>query len=117
MPKAYFNDLGFRNILQNYFEAPANRIDKGQVIENYLFLRLRQLYGEDALNFWRTADGKEVDFLVSTQYNKGFAIESKFNETEFLVSKYDKFIKAYPDYPLRVISYNSLTPENNLLKI
>ena len=117
MPKVYFNDLGFRNILQNYFETPQNRIDKGQVIENYLFIRLRQLYGEDALNFWRTVDGKEVDFLVTTQFNKGFAIESKFNETEFLVSKYGKFRAAYPDYPLRVVSYVSLKPENNVLKI
>jgi uncharacterized protein len=117
MPKIYFNDMGFRNILQNYFELPQNRIDKGQLIENYLFIRLRKLYTEDALKFWRTADGNEVDFLVSTQFDKGFAIESKFNETEFMVSKYHKFIENYPDYPLKIVSYQSLKPENNLLKI
>jgi predicted AAA+ superfamily ATPase len=117
MPKVYFNDLGFRNILQNYFEPPQNRIDKGQVIENYLFIRLRQLYGEDTLNYWRTVDGKEVDFLITTQYNKGFAIELKFNETEFLLSKYVKFKTAYPDYPLKVVSYASVNQENNILKI
>jgi uncharacterized protein len=117
MPKVYFNDPGFRNILQNYFESPNNRIDKGQVIENYLFIRLRQLYGENALNFWRTVDGKEVDFLVTTQYGKGFSIESKFNETEFLPSKYAKFKSTYPDYPLKVVSYSSIHPENNIIKI
>lgn len=117
MPKVYFNDLGLRNILHNYFELPKNRIDKGQVIENYLFIRLRQLYGEDALNFWRTADGNEVDFMVSTQYDIGFAIESKFSETEFLMSKYRKFTDAYPNYPLKVVSYNTVNQENNLLKI
>jgi uncharacterized protein len=117
MPKVYFNDLGFRNILQNYFESPQNRIDKGQILENYLFIRLRQLYGEDAMNFWRTADGKEVDFVISTQFNQGFAIESKFNETEFLISKYGKFISAYPNYPLKVVSYASLNQANNVIKI
>jgi len=43
MPKVYFHDIGLRNSLLNYFDKPQARIDKGQLIENYLFIRLRQL--------------------------------------------------------------------------
>ena len=100
MPKVYFHDLGFRNILLNQFIPPDTRLDKGMLIENYAYTRLRNLYGNDELRFWRTADGNEIDFVHIQSHEAGEAIETKFNEKGFNPSKYRKFLAAYPGYPL-----------------
>ena len=100
MPKVYINDIGLRNILINYFAPIEQRADKGLVLENFCFRVLLERYEQDQIKYWRTADGNEVDFIVETQYLKGFAIEVKFNEQEAKLSKYKRFIDNYPDFPL-----------------
>lgn len=110
MPKVFFNDTELRNMLLNYMELVNMRLDKSQLIENYIFIRLRQLYGNDALRFWRTADGNEVDFVVTTAYNRGFAVESKFNIDEFKPNKHKKFNEYYPQFPLECKAF--VTPSN-----
>lgn len=117
MPVAYFNDLGMRNILLNQFEPIEFRIDKGELIENYVFLQLRNKYATDEIHFWRTADGNEVDFVVSTQFEKGFALECKFEERNFNLKKYSKFTDAYPNFPLSVKSYKHTKNSNSLFSI
>ena len=100
MPMVYFHDLGFRNILLNQFLPPDQRLDKGMLIENYAYTRLRNLYGNDQLRFWRTADGNEIDFIHVQSPEKGEAIEIKFNEKGYNSAKYRKFLEAYPKYTL-----------------
>ncbi len=100
MPKVYINDIGLRNILINYFAPIEQRFDKGLVLENFCFRALIERFEQDQIKYWRTADGNEVDFIVETQYLKGFAIEVKFNEQEAKLSKYKKFIENYPNFPL-----------------
>lgn len=117
MPKVYFNDLGMRNVLLNQFPEIETRIDKGELIENYLFTRLRETYPIDDIRFWRTADGNEVDFVVNTAYQKGFAIECKFDEKAFSKLKYKKFEEAYPNFPLCIKSYFSGNNETSLFSI
>lgn len=117
MPKIYFNDLGMRNVLLNQFPEIETRIDKGELIENYLFTRLRDTCPIDDIRFWRTADGNEVDFVVNTEYQKGFAIECKFDEKAFSKSKYKKFEEAYPNFPLLVKSYYSGNNETSLFSV
>jgi len=85
------------------------------LIENYIFLRLRDSYFIDQIKYWRTADGNELDFVVGTEFGKGFAIESKFDEKSFSVSKYRKFTETYPEYPLSVKSYDAINSSNSLL--
>ena len=106
MPKVYFNDLGLRNILLKQFGNVNDRLDKGHLIENYTYTRLRNLYTNDSLNFWRTADGNEVDFIIEKTLNKGLAYEVKYSETLYKANKYKKFINAYPDYDLSLITVN-----------
>lgn len=115
MPKVYFNDLGMRNILLNQFTDIDNRIDRGELIENYVYIRLRDTYPTDEIRFWRTADGNEVDFVINTEYQKGFAIECKFDEKSFYRSKYKKFEETYPNFPLQVKSYITNTTVSSLL--
>lgn len=100
MPKVYINDLGLRNVLINYFSPLEQRADKGAVLENFSFRLLSDRYEEDQIKYWRTADGNEVDFVIETSYLKGFAVEIKFSEQEAKMSKYNKFIQNYPDFPL-----------------
>jgi uncharacterized protein len=115
MPKLYFNDTGLRNTVLNHFENVNNRLDKGLLIENYIYIRLRQLYGTDAIKYWRTADGNEVDFIISTAFNEGFAIEAKFNIDEFKPTKYKKFIDHYPQYELQCMAYKPPTNAGNIM--
>ena len=115
MPKIYFNDLGFRNIILNSFNPVKDRIDKGEIIENYVFLLLADFHDIDDIKFWRTTSGNEIDFVISTTYNEGFAIETKFNSVAFKKTKYKIFIENYPDYPVSVRAYISKSNEDNIL--
>ncbi len=109
MPKIYFNDLGMRNYLCNSFGKIEQRADRGALIENYAFIRLRELYGLDALRFWRTADGNEVDFIVEENLNKGKAYEVKFSESQYRATKYRKFTENYPAFNLKPLVYQRET--------
>jgi len=117
MPKVYFNDLGFRNSLLKLYGSVNSRPDKGALIENYAFLRLRQLHGNDAIHFWRTADGKEIDFIISKEYNQGEALEIKFDEASFVASKYNRFTNAYPTYSLSCRAFNTEGRQGSLLAL
>lgn len=104
MPIVYFHDLGFRNVLNNLFTSVDERLDKGKLIENYIFIRLREKFPDGKINFWRTTDGNEVDFVVDSENGK-LAIESKFNQNQFRSGKYGKFTENYPDFHLSCRAY------------
>ncbi|MDP2385257.1 MAG: ATP-binding protein [Bacteroidota bacterium] len=106
MPKIYFNDLGLRNTLLKQFGNLNDRMDKGHLIENYVYTRLRNLYQLDALYFWRTADGNEIDFVVDKTLDSGLAYEVKYSEQQYKASKYKKFTTAYQNYELSLITMN-----------
>ena len=56
------------------------------------------------INYWRTTDGNEVDFVINAG-NEKFSIESKFNQNQFRPGKYGKFKEGYPDFPLTCRAY------------
>lgn len=98
MPKVYFYDLGIRNFLVNNFDAYLYRFDKGQILENYFFIRLLEKYYPEEIHFWRKVDGGEIDFLVEDK-----AYEVKVNKSLFKKSKYSFFIKKYPWVKFEVV--------------
>jgi len=102
MPKVYFNDLGLRNALVNYYAPLETRTDKGLLLENYVYRRLSERYPADQIKYWRTADGNEVDFVIEENAYAGKAVEVKFSQTAFKPDKYGRFEAAYADYPLEV---------------
>ena len=78
-PVPYFWDLGLRNYslgLFGHLESPA---EKEFVFENLVFLILRQKLGFKAakLNYWRTKDKAEVDFVIESG-QKLIPIEVKY---------------------------------------
>lgn len=117
MPKLFFHDNGFRSSLLNQFTSLEQRVDKGQVIENYAYIRLRNLYGNDVLRFWRTADGNEIDFIRIQSWDKGEALEVKFDEKSFQASKYHKFLEAYPGYSVTYRAFHAKQNEHALLAL
>jgi predicted AAA+ superfamily ATPase len=65
-PVPYFWDLGFRNYSLGLFGHLESPTEGGFVFENLIFLLLRQKLRFKAakLNFWRTKDKAEVDFVI-----------------------------------------------------
>jgi predicted AAA+ superfamily ATPase len=108
MPKVYFGDLGFRNCLLNNFSSVGTRTDKGALLENYIYLRLRQKYDDESIKYWRTQNRQEVDFVVQNDDGTSAAYEVKFRAKSFQSSKYDYFRKTYPETPLECVSTESV---------
>jgi len=102
MPKAYFFDPGLRNFFRNDFTKIEKREDKGEYLENIFFLYLLEKDGSaDRINFWRTQDQKEVDFITEDA-----AYEIKFDSKRSKPDKYKKFTDNYPEKKLEIITYD-----------
>ncbi|MFW6310355.1 MAG: ATP-binding protein [Prolixibacteraceae bacterium] len=106
MPKVYFKDTGMRNSALNRFYDFNTREDQGQLLENYVYKRLTNLYDKDNIKFWRTADKKEIDFVVTTSFNEGLAYEIKMNCRNLNLTSKRKFTQHYPGYRFSSVSYN-----------
>ena len=79
--KYYFQDLGMRNSLVGY-------VDLGAIVENAVFIKLKELYGEENIFYGLFDRGEEVDFVVKIGGNKIILIESKYiNLKESVISK------------------------------
>jgi predicted AAA+ superfamily ATPase len=104
MPKIYFYDLGFRNSLLKNFDNINFRIDKWNFLENIYFRKFLFKYGIENINFWRTQNKNEVDFIIEEKK----AYEIKFNEKLIKTSKYELFRKNYPDFNLEFLTFNDL---------
>ncbi|MDR2588146.1 MAG: ATP-binding protein [Spirochaetales bacterium] len=78
MKKLYFLDLGLRNMIEKNFTSIDYRPDNGALFENLVMLELWRVKGTGGeLQFFRTSDGAEVDFVVN-RLGKKAAIECKF---------------------------------------
>jgi len=109
MPKVYFFDFGIRNYLLNNFSFIKEREDKGQYLENIVFLNFLHAGNSlENINFWRTPSKNEVDFIISREK----AYEVKFNKAKFTESKYSKFKKNYPKIGLDIITYKDVEGGN-----
>ena len=118
MPKIYFNDLGFRTTILNTFQSIETRLDKGEVVENYAFIRLREKYNAESIKFWRTTAGNEVDFVIDNHsIANNEALEIKFNSGSVNKKKYKKFIESYPEFNLQFRSYLASNNREDILAL
>jgi predicted AAA+ superfamily ATPase len=104
MPKYYFNDTGYRNAVLASFRPIDDRLDSGATLET-AFFGICAKAGVDPINFWRTQDGREIDFILGEE----LAFELKMNPTKFSPKQYKRFTDVYPDIPLRPVTWNSET--------
>ncbi len=86
MKKIFFCDLGLRNMIDGNFNDLTFRIDNGALFENYVMLELwRNKNTAGTLQFYRTSDGTEVDFILN-QLNDVVALECKYKKLEKPIS-------------------------------
>lgn len=110
MPKIYFLDLGLRNCLLMNFQSIQTRMDRGQLWENAVFRSLADQFGTEEIRFWRTADGKEVDFVLP-EIEDPMALEVKLDEKSNQPSKYELFAESYQSIPFRFVNLNPWTED------
>lgn len=78
MKKIYFCDTGLRNIVYNSFNDMDIRVDKGQIFENFVYLQLLAKHKPENINYYRTKDNTEIDFILKTRQGNIIPIEAKF---------------------------------------
>lgn len=101
MPKVYLLDTGIRNMLLKSFEPFQKRTDVGPLLENGVFSSLwKSIDILEELFFWRTIDGKEVDFVLRRGVDY-IPFEVKVKRTAINHLKY--FNSLYPCKELNLI--------------
>jgi len=105
MPKVFMLDTGLRNCLTDNFLPVYERTDRGDLWENTFFRVLADKYGTDPIQFWRTASGNEIDFVISDS-GKLKAYEVKYDKNQVKAGKYKLFSEAYPEIPIQFIWMN-----------
>lgn len=70
-PIVYFRDLGMRNYALNRFSHFDMNIEGGHLFENFILNHLGNTFGHlhPTINYWRTKDGAEVDFIFKIGAN------------------------------------------------
>ncbi len=92
-PKIFFLDNGFRNIIIKNFQGLSQRVDAGQINENFVaseFVKRGVI-----LKYWRTKAKAEVDFIIE---EKGKIIPVEVKSTlkkPKLTRSFMNFINAY----------------------
>ncbi len=103
--KIYFFDTGIRNALINNFNPLNLRQDTGVLWENFIISE-RLKYNrnnnlEKNMYFWRTREGKEIDYLEEVG-GKIFGLEIKWAEEKFRTPKL--FLDTYPGSEINLIN-------------
>jgi hypothetical protein len=95
--KIYFYDLGVRNALINNFNPLEQRQDVGALWENFFISeRLKALHNHQRspnTYFWRTYDGKEIDYLEE-EAGRLTGFECKWKDEAWRPPQ--AFLQAYP---------------------
>ena len=112
-PKIYFMDLGLRNYVVNNFNDLPLRNDPGDLFENFCLLELLQNdpYLLNKINYWRTTNQTEIDFIVS-RGDSISAIEVKWSQTA-LPKSFKTMHKYYPEIETRLVSKNDFIESDN----
>ena len=95
-PKVYFFDLGLRNYIIGNFSPLEKRTDVGAIIENFVFLSLRNSFPDRTINYWRTIAKAEVDFILRLN-EQVIPIEVKYQtfKSPKISKSLRSFIKTY----------------------
>ncbi len=96
--KYYLYDIGIRNMIVKDFRPFKSRPDKGFLFESLVFLELnKQLDPYSESRFWRTKDGREVDYIYI--HNRLlFPIEVKSDLSKDIIPRgLTAFLKRYPE--------------------
>jgi hypothetical protein len=103
-PKLYFLDLGLRNFTLNNFNELSLREDGGKLFENFFFTELlaNDFYALNKINFWRTTNQTEIDFIVQGD-NLFEAIEIKWKDKK-LPKTFETMNTHYPGIITKMVT-------------
>ena len=100
-PEIFFFDMGLRNVIIKNFSALEDRVDKGAMLENFVF---RELVERD-VKYYRTKNGAEVDFII----DDSIPVEIKSNLTSMKISKsYYYFLENYKPKTGYILNFNQI---------
>ena len=110
-PVVYFVDLGLRNFSINAFGRTENEEQLGFIFQNFVYNKINKEIRESlkSINFWRTTDGAEVDFVIRDGLSLlpievKFSYLSKFEATKSLRS----FISKYKTKEAKIVNLRLL---------
>jgi hypothetical protein len=108
-PKIYFLDSGLRNYILNQFQPLAQRQDVGKLFENFYYTELlaTDFFNFNKINFWRTTNQTEIDFIVQNE-NGTEAIEIKW-EKEQTPKSFQTIREYYPGIQTKVVTHKEFT--------
>ncbi len=108
-PKLYFLDLGLRNYILNNFNELDLRNDTGILFENFYLTELlaNDHYLLNKINFWRTTNQTEIDFIVKSE-TKTEAIEVKWKSKK-PPKTFTTINSLYPEIKTRLITISDFT--------
>ncbi len=108
--KIYFYDLGIRNALINNFNRFDTRNDIGAMWENFVISERMKRNNTQGVTvdsyFWRTIDGREIDYLEGEGENLS-AYEIKWSEKKPSIPK--SFSDNYPESPYFLVNKENYT--------
>lgn len=90
-PKVFFYDTG---ILSMLWLKMLSREYLGNIFETSVFSELVKLLGREKVNYWRTQDKKEIDFIIQNKMDL-IPIEVKYNANKFSKTAIKYFISTY----------------------
>lgn len=115
MPKVYFIDNGLRNLSVKYFADFLNNRDKGKLLENFVLSSLLKEWN-GTINYWRTKDKNEVDFVLKDYYGHTIPLEVK--AAEMRKAEAGKGLKSFIERynPQKALVVNLSLEENIKIK-
>ncbi|MCD4793985.1 MAG: ATP-binding protein [Bacteroidales bacterium] len=109
-PKIFFVDTGILNMLNlKYLPKEIS----GNAFETSVFSEFLKNTEKDSINFWRTQDKKEIDFVI-LQKDTISLFEVKINALKFKKTPMKYFASKYNPLNMNCISLTGKLSENNL---
>jgi uncharacterized protein len=106
-PKYYFYDVGIRNSLLGNFLRPDDRLDIGNLWENFCYIeRIKKNAYERKIHaryyFYQSYQiAKEIDIIEEYNGYKAFECKWKFDKKDIALPEWDS---AYPNYKIHIIT-------------
>jgi uncharacterized protein len=91
MPKVFWEDTGLSTLIK--YSQFINKID-GRMFENSIYTELRKTRSIDKINYWRTTNKQEIDFIIHSK-GKIIPLEVKLSYSGQSLSSLDYYLDQY----------------------
>ena len=103
--KYYFEDLGLRNSIFGF-----NAADIGKIIENMVYLHLRNCGYEIQIGF---SENREIDFIATHNGEKSYVqVAYLLSDNTVIEREFVNLLKIDDNYPKYVVSYDDFSAKN-----